>query len=80
LTFLLKSIIIYTESEGKQMIHCPNCDSNYISLTWQDTDNYIEVHTKEYECYNCGCVFEVDFVAEKKAKILDLPIDKQPKV
>lgn len=61
-------------------IYCPNCDSRSISLTWQDTDNYSTIHTKEYECYKCGCTFEVNFIAEEKAKILDLPIDKQPKV
>ena len=68
------------ESEGNQMrIKCPNCGSStQTELVWQDTDNYGTVHTYEYEC-NCGCAFEVNFIAEKP-KILHLPIDKQPKV
>lgn len=56
-------------------IKCPICKSSLIELVWQDTDNYNTIHTKEYEC-KCGCAFEVNFVAEKNAKILHLPIDK----
>lgn len=59
-------------------IKCPICKSPLIELVWQDTDNYGTSHTYEYEC-KCGCAFEVDFVAENP-KILQLPIDKQPKV
>ena len=61
-------------------IYCPNCDSHSLTLTWEDTDSYATIHTKEYVCEKCGCTFEVNFVAEKNAKILNLPIDKQPKV
>ena len=62
-------------------IKCPNCGSTTkVLLVWQDTDNYGTIHTKEYECYKCGCTFEVNFIAEEKAKILDLPIDKSTKV
>lgn len=60
-------------------IKCPFCGSStQIELVWQDTDNYVTVHTYEYEC-SCGCAFEVNFIAEKP-KILYLPIDKQLKV
>ena len=56
-------------------IKCPNCQNTItFTLTWEDTDNYSTIHTKEYEC-KCGCVFEVNFIAEKP-KILNKPIDK----
>jgi hypothetical protein len=56
-------------------IKCPICqDSIAITLTWEDTDNYSTIQTREYEC-ECGCVFTVNFVAEKP-KILQIPIDK----
>lgn len=61
-------------------IYCPNCDSHLIALTWEDADPYATIHTREYECHICGCTFEINFIAEKNAKILNLPIDKQPKV
>lgn len=60
-------------------IYCPNCDSNLITLTWEDTDSYATVHTKEYECHKCGCTFEVNFIAEKNVKILNISNDKQLK-
>lgn len=56
-------------------IKCPNCQNSMsITLIWEDTDSYSTTHTKEYEC-KCGCVFEVNFIAEKP-KILGKPIDK----
>lgn len=56
-------------------IKCPNCQGSMtITLTWEDTDSYSSIHTREYEC-NCGCTFEVNFVAEKP-KILGITIDK----
>ena len=56
-------------------IKCPNCQkSTTITLTWEDTDGYSTTHTQEYEC-KCGCVFEVNFIAESP-KILQNPIDK----
>lgn len=56
-------------------IKCPNCQNSMtITLTWEDTDSYSSIHTREYECI-CGCVFEVNFIAEKP-KILNKPIDK----
>ena len=45
-------------------IKCPNCQSMAITLLWEDTDSYSTTHTREYEC-KCGCVFEVNFIAEK---------------
>ena len=60
-------------------IKCPNCkNSMTIVLTWEDTDSYSSIHTKEYEC-KCGCAFEVNFVAEEP-KILEKPIDKLKKI
>lgn len=56
-------------------IKCPNCkNSRTITLLWEDTDSYSSIHTREYKC-KCGCVFEVNFVAENP-KILKKPIDK----
>lgn len=56
-------------------IKCPNCQSAItITLLWEDTDSYSTTHVREYEC-KCGCVFEVNFIAEK-SKILEKPIDK----
>ena len=56
-------------------IKCPNCNSSMkIVLTWEDRAVYSTTHTKEYEC-KCGCVFEVDFIAEEPT-ILHKPIDK----
>jgi hypothetical protein len=45
-----------------------------ITLLWEDTSSYSTIHTKEYGC-RCGCVFEVNFIAEKPT-ILEKPIDK----
>ena len=56
-------------------IKCPNCQNTMtITLLWEDTDGYSTTHTREYEC-KCGCVFEVNFIAEEP-KILEKPIDK----
>lgn len=60
-------------------IKCPLCQNALtITLVWEDTEGYSTTHTREYKC-KCGCVFEVNFVAEKP-KILEFPIDKLPKV
>ena len=56
-------------------IKCPNCQNAMsITLLWEDTASYSTIHTREYGC-RCGCVFEVNFIAEKPT-ILEKPIDK----
>ena len=46
-------------------IKCPNCNNSMtIVLVWEDSDKYSTTHTREYEC-SCGCLFEVNLVAEK---------------
>lgn len=56
-------------------VKCPNCQNSMtITLMWEDTDSYSTIHTREYEC-KCGCVFEVNFIAEKP-KILKKTLDK----
>lgn len=56
-------------------IKCPNCSNSMtITMVWEDTANYSTIHTREYEC-NCGCVFEVNYVA-KEPIIINKPIDK----
>ena len=59
-------------------IKCPLCQSSAITMVWEDTDNYSNTHTKEYEC-KCGCAFEVNFTATN-TKFLHIPIDKINKV
>ena len=56
-------------------IKCPNCQGSMTyELLWRDTDSCSTIDTREYEC-ECGCLFEVDFVAENP-KILQLSLDK----
>lgn len=60
-------------------IKCPNCHNTLtVEMTWEDTDVYSTIHTREYKC-KCGCEFEVNFTATD-TKILHKPIDKNEKV
>ena len=56
-------------------IKCPFCQSSAIIMVWETKDSHSTTHIKEYEC-NCGCVFEVNFVATN-TKFLHIPIDKK---
>jgi hypothetical protein len=49
-----------------------------ITLLWEDRYDYSTTHTREYGC-KCGCVFEVNFIAEAPI-ILEKPLDKPQRV